>query len=214
MKKILSIVLTAALLCSFTAFCFTMPNTQVIAGTSDDNPPDSTAYYTNGMYVQGAQVRTTGTMGLRFVGVINETMLNELESEGAINVEYGFLVLANASTSLLYSNAQAVKAEKIYRSPSSTGGDYRKFTACIINIPTGKYKTKVTVRPYLRYNHPEYGLKIMYGTSYSADLYSVAKAAYNGNTETSYVKNYLLNNILYVANPDFPDEYTGGIYKP
>lgn len=213
MKKVICVILSVILGLSFTAFCATIPNTQVVAGSADSNPPVNLTY-TNGMCIQGAQVRTTGTMGLRFIGIINETMLTELEAEGAKNIRYGFLVTTGNNTNLTFENGTIVKANNIFATSEQTGGDYLKFTACVVNLPTSKYKSNITVRTYLRYVDSENKAVVLYSTSYTANLYSVAKAAYNGNVETTAVKNYLLNNILYVANPDFPDEYTGGIYKP
>ena len=213
MKKVICVILSVILGLSFTAFCATIPNTQVVAGSADSNPPVNLTY-TNGMCIQGAQVRTTGTMGLRFIGIINETMLTELEAEGAKNIEYGFLVISGNNSNLTFENGTIVKANNIFATSEQTGGDYLKFTACVVNLPTSKYKSNITVRTYLRYKDSENNRVTLYGEHYTANLYSVAKAAYNGNVETTAVKNYLLNNILYVANPDFPDEYTGGIYKP
>ena len=213
MKKVICFILSVILCLSFTAFCATIPNTQVVAGESDNNPPVNLTY-TNGMCVQGAQVRTTGTMGLRFVGIINETMLTELENEGAKNIEYGFLVITGNNTNLTFENGTIVKANNLFATSEETSGDYLKFTACVVDIPKAKYKSNITVRTYLRYKDSENNKVTLYSTHYSANLYSVAKTAYNSGNETTAVKNYLLNNILYVANPDFPDEYTGGIYKP
>jgi hypothetical protein len=214
MKRLLSLTLALLMLCSFTAYAVTFPNTTVVAGTSDDNPPADDSRYTNGLFVQGAQVRTEGAMGLRFIGLVNETMLTELKNEGAIDIQYGFLVLSGTKTALTVNNSKIVISKNIYKTAQETDGDYSKFTACVVNIPTSKYKTSITVRPYIRYVNAETGAKVIYGESYTANLYSVAKTAYNSGKETTDVENYLLNNILYVANPDFPEEYTGGIYKP
>ncbi len=218
-KRLLTLILSVLLMTALTANALTIPNGTITPGTNDSDLP-ANAEYTNGLYLQGAQVRVEDgatSMGLRFVTAVNETLLSNLAAEGATRITYGTLVSATESTPTLF-NSRRVVAKKTYRSSETLGGDYKKFTAVVVGIPSenfGYQKNIIYVRPYIEY-YLEGEQRYMYGEIYSSNLYDVAKTAYNSGKETTAVKNYLLENILRVTYDEFPNEdiYTGGIYKP
>ncbi len=162
---------------------------------TDDKPVERGAEYTNSFYLQGAQARVgqSTETGLRFITVNNKTFENALK-ENYSGVKYGTLVavkkyisggLLNADTEKV-SNVQALQ---IWRTTEETGTDYQKYTACVINIDKQNFKTDVVARPYFTYTDNSGIERIYYGGQYDANLYKIAKSAYNAvGSNGSYIE--------------------------
>ena len=196
--------------------------TELLSGTidadgnaNDDNPVDKDATYTNGLYIQGAQVRTpldeksANVLGLRFVTVVNEDLIKFLKNTNGIkDVTFGTLV---ASTSKVggkvlvkgMDGVSEVEATKIWRNSQTLNANYEKFTACVTNIPEKHLTTNVCIRPYICYTNASGTVTYIYGDQYSgASIYTIAKAAYDSGEETPEINNYLYENIIKLATGD------------
>ena len=182
---------------------------------NDDNPVPTTAKYKNGLYVQGAQVRTpydeksANSLGIRFVTVVSEDVLATLKSSNGItNVKYGTLVASSKVATTLeiedgMKGVSAVYADKIWRNASTLGADYQKYTACIVKVPENQLSTTLIVRPFISYTDANGVERCLYGDVYStASLFTVARAAYLSTKETQEVKDYLYENIISLATGD------------
>ena len=182
---------------------------------NDDNPVDKDATYTNGLYIQGAQVRTpldeksANELGLRFVTVVNEDLIKFLKNTNGIkDVTFGTLV---ASTSKVgakelvkgMDGVSEVGAAKIWRNSTTLQANYEKFTACVTKIPEKHLTTNLAIRPYICYTNASGTVTYIYGDQYNtASIYAVAKAAYASGNETVEINNYLYNNIIKLAKGD------------
>lgn len=126
--------------------------------------------------VEGAQIRTSGIQGLRFVANYNLA----IDSSIAVQ-EYGFVVLPTdilngseltAGTTYTYNgnnyDSGVVKADKLY----AEGEGYKQYTVCITGIDSTKYTRDYTVRTYVKTADG-----YIYGQSYNTSIYAVAKAA-------------------------------------
>ncbi len=176
---------------------------------NDYNPVPTDAKYTNGLYIQGAQVRTpldeigANILGLRFVTVVNEDVLATLKSESGItNVKYGTLVASSKTVGVLElqdgaKGVSTVYAAKIWQSASTLKANYQKFTACVVNIPESDLATTILVRPFISYTDANGTKRYLYGEQYkTASIFSVAKSAHDSGAETEAVKKYLYENII------------------
>jgi hypothetical protein len=174
---------------------------------TDPCPPQADAAYTNGLHIQGAQVRIGGTQttGLRFVTVYSTDIYNNLKANGFTNVTFGTIVSKGAGYTGMHkltfedvnlNYASNVVGEKIFLTTAQTNTNYQKYTACVINIPKASVKVKIHARPYIKYTDLSGTEHILYGEQYSTTIYDVAQSAYNSNSETQAVKDLLYNEIL------------------
>ncbi len=181
-------------------------------GTNDTTLPTD-ATYTNGLYIEGVQVRvplnsTDPALGLRFVSVVNDDLIDFLNStDGIFDVKFGTIVAKESDiTGEMKIDTEKIVvayADKIWRSAETLGASYQKFTACITGIPQSDLQTKLVIRPFISYTDVMGNEIVVYGEQYSgADLYSAAQAAYNSEGETNEVKEYLQNNIISKVEPD------------
>ena len=183
---------------------------------NDDNYVGSKAKYQNGLYIQGAQVRTpldekgANPLGIRFITVVSEDVLSTLKSaSGITNVKYGNLVASSkvVTTTKLeegMAGVTPVPADKIWKNSATLGGaNYHKYTACVVNVPEKNISTTLIVRPFISYTDANGVNRVLYGQEYTtASLFTVAKAAYVSAKETQEVKEYLYENIIKIAKGD------------
>lgn len=137
--------------------------------------------------IEGAQIRTEGVQGLRFISSIDKVLADD-----ANIVEYGTVLMptddlngdvnnlvvgytANEHTALV------VPAVNIYK----TVDDARQFTALIYNIPTTAYEQSITARAYIKLANGAY----IYGsTSTARSVYEVAQNGLASETATDAEK--------------------------
>ncbi len=175
---------------------------------TDDNPVPATAKYTNGLYIQGAQVRTPVensnlTMGLRFVTVVNNDLINKLKSiSGITDVMSGTLV---GSTQKVTDKSVTVDSEFIavsqavntWRFSTELNSNYNKYTVCVTNIKEENFETKLVVRPFIKYTDASGNIRYIYGEQYSgASLFDVASYACDAQTEDAQTLQWLKENIV------------------
>ena len=176
---------------------------------NDDNPVPASAKYTNGLYIQGAQVRTpydekgANSLGLRFISVVNDDLIKLLKTtKGIKDVKFGTLVAAEtkaAGKTLVkgFAGASDVEALKIWQSTTTLNANYAKFTACVIGIPAEYLSTDIYVRPYICYTNASGEVTYIYGEQYeTASIFKVAKEAYESGRESDDVNNYLYEHIV------------------
>ena len=177
-------------------------NGTVAQSSKDSTPVPTTAKYTNGFYIQGAQLRYEGgtfskkITGMRFVVVNNVDMISKMQSAGLENISYGALVQIDGGYKLTDKVAKVVKADNIYQSSSDLSADYQKFTICITNINDANLRTNIAVRPYLTYTDLSGETHTLYGEQYSCNIYAVGSDAYNSGKENYFTKNAIKNSIL------------------
>ncbi len=179
--------------------------TEAMTGTlpkaeHDNTPVPKNAAYTNGLYLQGVQVRigSNVTTGLRFITANNMDLLAALDE---YNVEYGTLVIAKSKLNsglLTYGVGKAVKADKIWHSSTALGANYQKYTACVRNISTENLQSDIVARPYIKYTDKSGIVRILYGEQYATNIYAAAKYAYDYGNETEEIKQSLWNEIINV----------------
>ena len=175
---------------------------------NDPNPVDTKATYTNGFYVQGAQVRVGLTpadkaTGLRFIVVNNTEIKAALQTAITQNFTFtrGILVMPatkykGGELAVDTEGSTNVPANNIFASTTTLQANYDKYTACIVNIPEEYFSTNVLVRPYFKYTDNSGVEHVYYGEQYSCSLYTAAHAAYIGGKESPEVNEYLYNTII------------------
>ncbi len=158
----------------------------------------------------GAQIRTEGVQGLRFIFNLDaqtHSLLSEEElpkSADDTGVGFGSVVilgklLGDDTLTKETPNAKIVPAVKLYKEP----GDTITYTACVIEMPVENYDEEYVAVPYITYmdNGVE---KTIYGTqTESITVFNVAELAYNDATVDTATKEYLYENVLTVVDPDY-----------
>ena len=179
-------------------------NGLVGVSSSDSNPVPSYAKYTNGFYVQGAQLRVTtsgqSAVDLRFIIVNNLDMITTMRNAGLKNISYGALVEIDTGANLNIKNSVEKLAENIYQEQRDLGTDYQKYTVCVEEIDAQNMRDDIAVRPYLTYTDLSGDTHTLYGEQYRCDLYSLAYDAYYYGNETTAVKNALESKVLTAYN--------------
>ncbi len=220
MKKFISVALALLMLCSVSTFVFA-------AGVTTDSR----------LAVSGAQIRVpTGTndpleQGLRFISSMTSdayALLDASEypkSAADTGVGFGTVVFPTEilgsetltkDTVINYNGrdfaAMVVPAVKLYTKSESM----IEYTAVMIDISESNYETEYTAVPYITYTDDNNEEVTLYGNAYSTSVFKIAVSAYNDKKTTEYVKEYLLEHILSVVDPD-KYESDGGwtpIYRP
>ena len=178
------------------------------------------------LHLEGAQVRTTGILGLRYIGNITHALrttlvgLNErnvpLSPENdAFNetdgISYGTILLPEsclAENELLKNGvyaigdrnyfAKTVPAKKIFE----TTDGFDRYTAVLIGITEENLARRYTARAYVTYYDASGIERTVYGKPYGTSLYSVAELIYESGAKDEpeekreEILAFLLENIL------------------
>lgn len=139
--------------------------------------------------VKGAQIRTTGNAGIRFVGTINDYDDSNVDKYGIV-LAYG---VASANDDFVIggevNGKDVVKAEVL----STDNGD---FLVTLYNIPESQYGKLVSARAYVIE-----GENVIYSSSICVrSLAQVALAAIEGGDNDAY-----LTNVIEVVNSMYDD---------
>lgn len=168
----------------------------------------------------GGQIRTITPMGLRMIGCIKKSYIQELEQNGA-TVQYGIVLLPKVylgnqelkiDGKYLY-NGSVYKAAKVPAVKKFAEKDDRiYFTAVLANLAKERYKNDYAARAYVeitRSVEQEDGsskneTEILYSdNSIDRQVYQVAKDAVNGTVETEENKQWIKDNVLNpIDNPE------------
>ncbi len=149
--------------------------------------------------------------GLRFVTAVDNNLWVKLEglvADGTItNLDKGTLAVTeryyNKGTDLRVENAKndgtliKVAGTMTYKTDAEfkadegdTAGQYYKYTACIINIPSTHFNTTVYVRPYIQFTYSASGETVtLYGEQYGTSIAAASKLAivdYSNETSNEY----------------------------
>ncbi len=195
--------------------------------SADDNPVPTDAKYTNGMYVQGVQVRIPEkddgkALGLRFITVNNTNITKAIEA-GGMEVVRGTLVMLKRfynSDSGLYMDTEysiAVNADAVFQSEAVLKEGYDKYNACVTNFTTAYLQEDIVVRPYYIYTDLSGKEHIYYGETYWCNIYDAAVDAYNrkgdndGYFETAEVREALDERVIKLCSGDNEDD-TGNLF--
>lgn len=178
------------------------------------------------LHLEGAQVRTSGILGLRYIGNITHALratlvgLNErnvpLSPENdAFNetdgISYGTILLPEnylAENELLKNGvytigdrnyfAKTVPAKKIFE----TTDGFDRYTAVLIGIAEENFARRYTARAYVTYYDASGIERTVYGKPYGTSLYSVAELIYESGAKDEpeekreEILAFLLENIL------------------
>ncbi len=175
-------------------------NASLTSSLGDETQFETGAKYTNGLYVQGAQIRVpseTVSLGLRFVNVINEDLISALKN--VTEIKYGTLVTKQKSTLPITADTKGVfksYCDNVFLSSQDLVGNYHKYTACIVSIPESDYKANLKIRPFISYVDLNGETRYIYGEEYCASLFDVAQKAVDEGKESDEVLEYFKNNIL------------------
>ena len=110
------------------------------------------------MQMLGGQIRTITPMGLRMIGCIKKSYLQELESSGAV-VEYGMVLLPKTylgeqelelDRKYLYNGAVYKPAKVTAVKKFSEDDDRIYFTAVLANLSKERYKNDYAARVYAK----------------------------------------------------------------
>lgn len=176
------------------------------------------------MQMLGGQIRTITPMGLRMIGCIKKSYLQELESSGAV-VEYGMVLLPKTylgeqelelDRKYLYNGAVYKPAKVTAVKKFSEDDDRIYFTAVLANLSKERYKNDYAARVYAKITRTisneegssEKKTEIVYSDdTVNRQVYQIAQAAVDGTTETEENKEWLRENILNpVDQPEQPQE--------
>ena len=165
------------------------------------------------MQMLGGQIRTITPMGLRMIGCIKKSYLQELESSGAV-VEYGMVLLPKTylgeqelelDRKYLYNGAVYKPAKVTAVKKFSEDDDRIYFTAVLANLSKERYKNDYAARVYAKITRTisneegssEKKTEIVYSDdTVNRQVYQIAQAAVDGTTETEENKEWLRENIL------------------
>lgn len=176
------------------------------------------------MQMLGGQIRTITPMGLRMIGCIKKSYLQELESSGAV-VEYGMVLLPKTylgeqelelDRKYLYNGAVYKPAKVTAVKKFSEDDDRIYFTAVLANLSKERYKNDYAARVYAKITRTisneegssEKKTEIVYSDdTVNRQVYQIAQAAVDGTAETEENKEWLRENILNpVDQPEQPQE--------
>lgn len=152
---------------------------------------------TSAIEVIGAQIRTTGKQGIRFVSTIN---FNELEIEKENITSYGTVVAyGECDTDELFLSSR-VNNKPVQNAESATLFDeeLNTFTVVIYNIDESMYMQKFTARAYIKYIENEVE-KVLYSNNVCIrSVYEVASKAYDNGNHDEYIYNIVnyVNTLL------------------
>lgn len=158
----------------------------------------------------GAQIRTEGKQGLRYIfeldretyALLDESQLPKTYDDTGIG--FGSVIapksiLGDAALTKETEGAQIVPAVKLFEEPS----DVIKYTVCLIDTIPEKYNTEYVAVPYITYL--DGGLeKTIYGTqTENVTIFNIAKIMYDDANVSTETKAYLYDEILSVVDPNY-----------
>ena len=126
----------------------------------------------------GAQIRTTGAQGLRFLSSISST------ADVSSVVEYGIIMIPteylNGDNENLVLGYKAGQKKLVGRVPAkyihTETANGITYTAVLTDIPEANYATDISARAYAVYEDANGSLKVVYGDVVTRSIYTVAKA--------------------------------------
>ena len=135
--------------------------------------------------INGAQIRTEGTQGLRFA-----CLSSNYFKEG---VEHGFYLAKGTHTkeamiSAISSASDYISENKLVKKQAS--GSDNTFAVTVYNIEEANYNTDITVIAYLKVN----GEYTFSNVAVTRNIYSVATNAYEKGNSHTYIKHILNPN--------------------
>lgn len=153
--------------------------------------------YDTAFTYEGAQIRTEGKQGLRFLFSISEAYYQNTLTQPTSSTDFGEGFGTVAITEQLLdkcmifkttTDAAVVPAVKLYA--RENGKVY--FTVCVTDIDQSNYKTKIVVAPYATVQgNTTYGMP-----TDGFSVYDIAKKICEDENTSEDLKNYLKTNIL------------------
>lgn len=145
--------------------------------------------------IQGAQIRTSGNVGIRFVGNVDSNFSEEVAAYG-ICIAFG-----HATTDNLYLG-QTINEKNVLAAQVSNVDESNCFYITLIEIPESMYNQKVTARSYVKTTSGEY----IYSPSVVIrSFYKTVQAVYEAGSESELIKQLYDSIPEYTFNfePDF-----------
>lgn len=131
--------------------------------------------------VEGAQIRTAGNVGLRFVGKC------EIESESII--EYGFLIAFGEVDYNEIVEGIKINKKSVLKISMAALDTENYFYGTITNIPENMYSQDITARPYIKLKDET----IIYGIGATRNT---AEVAYKVSLDENFEDNEFINSII------------------
>ena len=160
---------------------------------------------------EGAQIRTEGVQGLRFIFSVPKSVYDTLEHPasysdtglglGSVVLPQEYLgdeKLVKDLVSDTGKKAKTIPAVKLF----NITDDRVYYTVCIIDIEAESYEEEFVAVPYITYEKDgetvtEYGMQTQ-----NVSVFSVAELYYNDEKTTDAEKTYLYDNILSSVDPE------------
>ncbi|MBE6688795.1 MAG: hypothetical protein E7588_05905 [Ruminococcaceae bacterium] len=150
---------------------------------------------------EGAQIRSAGTQGLRFLFSIPTDYFDTLtkpQSSADTGEGFGSIVIPQSilesSLTKDTNNAAVVPAVNIFeRTPSKV-----YYTVCITSIPSDKYKEKFVFIPYAT----SHGTTLYGQCDTPLSVYDVAVQIYNSSQASAQLKEYVYEHIIVPADSE------------
>lgn len=153
----------------------------------------------------GAQIRTSGKQGLRFIFALPEASAESWTEYGAVVMPKKYLgdnaLEVNTVTTLNNKQykAKKVKAEKIYKKENN----YIYYTVCITDIIKENYLSEYVAVPYIIYSDAGGNTVTQYGAeTENISVFAVALAASQDKTCDGSVLDYLEETIIVPITKD------------
>lgn len=159
----------------------------------------------------GAQIRTEGKQGLRYIfeldretyALLDESQLPKTCDDTGIG--FGSVIapkseLGTATLTKETECAKIVPAVRLFEEPT---GDVVKYTVCLIDTVPEKYNAEYVAVPYITYL--DGGIeKTIYGAqTENVTIFNIADMMYEDADVDADTKEYLYNNVLSVVDPDY-----------
>ncbi len=150
---------------------------------------------------EGAQIRTQGEQGLRFIFSMDKTYYETLThpesntqtGEGFGSILIPEVLLGDERLTKVNENVGIVPAVKLYEVTETTVS----FTVCITSVPD--YEREYVARAYVT----DADGNTLYGEcSEAISVFEIAELAYVSEKETAETKQYLLENVLNTVDPE------------
>lgn len=161
---------------------------------SDDDPA---VFKIDFEMLQGASIRLSGEMGMRFTTVVNKNDNLEIVREGTLIIPKSLLV---GDLTLSTEEALDIPANNYFSGDESS--DVHTFTGVLTKIPDTKYNEEITARSYVVYKRLNSEKEIIgYSDAVTSSVVYVAERALESGDATKY-ESRILREIIAKADGD------------
>lgn len=167
----------------------------------------------------GAQIRTTGEQGLRFIFSMPKSDYNAITHPGSptdTGLGFGAVVfpkeyLGDETLVKDFTATAGGKTKKALTVPAvnlfSQTDTHVQYTLCLTDVPEDSYTMEYVAVPYKTYIENGEEVTVYGNMTSNVNVYSVAELCYESTEASAAEKEYIYNNILTVVDPEkYPAE--------